>query len=298
MHSPSGHCVTLRAGAYEAEVVEVGAGLRALRRDGLDVVAGYPPDQMAASGRGQLLIPWPNRIEDGRYEFRGSTYQLGLSEPAKRNASHGLTRWVNWGLVEDSEATTTWQYRLPPQPGYPFQLELTAAYALSPGGLRVDLTATNVGDTAAPYGHGAHPYLTVGRRIDDCELTLPATTRSETDDRGLPGPPVSTDGGPFDFRAPRLIGSTSFDHPFSGLQAQDGSATVVLRDPDSGRTASLAADAAYPWLQIFSGDALPSGARESLAVEPMTCPANAFRSGLDLLVLEPGETHSAGFTIS
>ena len=76
MASPSGIDVTIRNGPYEAHVVEVGAGLRTLTRDGLDVVAGYGADEMCSGGRGQLFIPWPNRIEDGRYEFDGPRLQL------------------------------------------------------------------------------------------------------------------------------------------------------------------------------------------------------------------------------
>jgi aldose 1-epimerase len=297
MNSPSGQSVALRSGGYEAEVVEVGAGIRSLRKDSHDVVAGYPADEMSSGGRGQVLLPWPNRIEDGSYEFDGQAYQLGLSEAPARNAIHGLTRWVNWQLASRSATHAAWTYRLHPQSGYPFSLDLAVDYTLSDLGLRVDISATNTGDHRAPYGHGVHPYLTVGRRIDDCELTLPATTRCEVDDRGLPGPPEPVAGGPYDFTSARLIGGTVLDHPFTGLPGGGVAASVLLRDPDTNRTATLTADPTYRWLQVFSGETLPAGAREALAVEPMTCPPNAFRSGVDLIVLEPGESHTAGFTI-
>ncbi len=288
----------LRSGPYEAEVVEVGGGLRSLRKDGQDVVAGYDPEEMATSGRGQLLIPWPNRIEDGAYVFDGGAYQLPLSEAKVRNAIHGLTRWVNWRLAVRSLGYATWIYRLPPQPGYPFALDLSVAYGLTEHGLRVDISARNIGAKPAPYGHGAHPYLTVGRRLDGCELTMPASTRSDADERGIPQPAVSVADGPYDFRQPRLIGATTFDHAFGGLPDGDPPTTVTLRDPGTNRVASLTADPAYRWLQIFSGDNLPTRAREALAVEPMTCPPNAFRTGTDLVVLEPDQSHVAGFTIA
>lgn len=298
MNSPSGQAVVLRSGGYEAEVVEVGAGLRSLRKDARDIVAGYSVDEMSSGGRGQILLPWPNRIEDGSYEFAGETQQLPLSEAPAHNAIHGLTRWVNWQLASQSATHAVWTYRLHPQPGYPFMLDLSVDYTLSEAGLRVDISATNVASRPAPYGHGAHPYLTVGRRIDGCELTLPASTYCDVDARGLPGPLLPVAGGPYDFGAPRLIGDTVLDHPFSGLPGDGVATTVSLRDPDSGRTATLTADAAYSWLQVFSGDTLPVEARESLAVEPMTCPPNAFRSQIALVVLEPGQAHTAGFVIS
>lgn len=298
MSSPSGHAVHLSAGGYEAVVVEVGAGLRSLTRAGLDVVAGHGPEEMATGGRGQLLVPWPNRVRDGRYRFGGREHQLPLSEPGRHNASHGLTRWVNWSLLDHDAASAIWGYTLHPQPGYPFLLELTVGYQVTAEGLTVDVTATNLGDDPAPFGHGAHPYLTVGRRIDECELLLPATARCEVDDRKLPGPAVAVRGTAYDFTRSRAIGSTVFDHPFTALRAdEDGITRSVLRDPDTGRAATLWADAAYPWLQVFSGDELARGARGSLAVEPMTCPPDAFNSGADLVVLQPGESDTGRFGI-
>jgi aldose 1-epimerase len=298
MNSPSGKAVVLHGGGYEAAVVEVGGGIRSLRKGSQDVVAGYGWDEMSSGGRGQILLPWPNRIEDGAYEFGGRTHQLALSEAPHHNAIHGLTRWVNWQLASQSATHATWTYRLHPQSGYPFMLDLSIDYTLSGSGLRVDISATNVGERPAPYGHGSHPYLTVGRRIDDCELTLPATTRGDVDDRGLSGPAEPVAGGAYDFTSARIVADTVFDNPFSGLPG-DAATSVCLRDPDTGRTATLTADAAYPWIQVFSGDTLSSSeARESLAVEPMTCPPNAFRSGIDLIELDPGESHSAGFSIA
>ncbi len=288
----------LRSAGYEAEVVEVGGGIRALRKDESDVVAGYAADEMPTYGRGQLLLPWPNRIENGRYEFAGVSRQLALSEPAKHNASHGLTRWANWHLDHLSRTVARASYRLHPQPGYPFELDLAVDYALGSAGLQVTISAVNIGNSAAPYGAGAHPYLSVGRRIDACVLTLPAATRSEMSERGIPSPAVPVEGGPFDFRSPRPIGGTSFDNPFGDVDYTDGHAAVSLADPETGRRATLTVDTAYPWLQLFSGDTLPSGARAALAVEPMTCPPNAFRSGIDLVRLHPGQTHTATFQIS
>lgn len=298
MTSPTGRELTLRADGYEAEVVEVGAGLRALRRDGVDVIAGYPPGQMCSGGRGQHLIPWPNRVEDGVYEFDGRRLQLPLSEPAKSNASHGLLRWANWTLAESSDARALWSCRLHPQPGYPFLLDVTVEYVLDADGLRVTQSARNLGPDPAPYGAGAHPYLTVGARLDQCELLLPATTRLEIDARGLPTDERPTVGSDADFSTARLIGDTVLDHPYGGLQRVDGLARAVLRDPRTGREAAVTVDDGYRWLQAFSGDTLSSGAREALAVEPMTCPPNAFRTGVDLVRLEPGDRHQATFVIS
>ncbi len=97
---PTGQQWTIGHGPFEATVVEVGGGLRTLSRDGVDLVAGYLPHERCASGRGQQLMPWPNRIRDGRYTFEGTERQLSITEVPLRNASHGLVRWALWELVE------------------------------------------------------------------------------------------------------------------------------------------------------------------------------------------------------
>jgi len=299
MTSPSGIDVVLRSDAYEAHVVEVGAGLRTLTRDGVDVVDGYGPDEMCSAGRGQLLAPWPNRIEDGCYDVDGRSLQLPLSEAAARNAIHGLVRWAPWHLDGATEASARWSYRLYPQPGYPFALDLTATYELSADGLRLTAEAVNVGASPAPYGFGFHPYLTVGRKVDECVLGLPAARFCEVDDRGLPGESTPIDGTEYDFRAPRPVGDTVLDHPFTGLDhAPNGWGSASLTDPDTGRAATLTFDPSFCWLQAFTADGHAPTARQYLAVEPMTCPPNAFRTGTDVVVLEPGETHMASLVVS
>src|SRR5690348_5878666 len=86
----------ISAGDYRATVTELGGGLRELTYRGQPLITGYQPDELPPAGAGQLLAPWPNRIDGGRYEFAGASYQLELSEAARGNAIHGLTRWANW----------------------------------------------------------------------------------------------------------------------------------------------------------------------------------------------------------
>jgi aldose 1-epimerase len=292
----------IAAGDYQATVTELGAGLRQLSYRGQPVIRSYAADDVPPAGAGQLLIPWPNRVDHGRYPFGGSSHQLDLSEPAHDNAIHGLTRFANWTAVEHAADGVKLGHVLHAHPGYPFCLELTARYALSADGLEVTVTARNAGSAAAPYGTGSHPYLLAGpEQVDDWELELPAGSWLETDARGIPaGPPASVAGTPFDFRAPRAIGGTQMDHAFTGLTRDDaGRAWARLGGP--GSDLRFWASEGYRWLQVFTGDALgPDRARRALAIEPMTCPPNAFVTGEDLLTLAPGDavTHSWGLQAS
>ena len=155
------------------------------------------------------------------------------------------------------------------------------------------LAATNAGERPAPYGAGHHPYLTLGRPADDLELTLPAGTCCPMDERGLPGAPRPVDGTAFDFRAGRRIGDLVLDHPFGDLAGDP----VVLRDPATGRAITVTPGEGCRWLHVFTCDP-HDPARRAVAVEPMSCPPDAFRTGIDLVVLEPGETHRLSYTIT
>lgn len=294
VHAPAGLPLILSHGAYAAEILPVGACLRTLTHRGLDLVAGTPAGEMCADFRGAVLMPWSNRIGDGAYEFGGRTHRLPLTEPGRRTALHGLVHWVPWLVAEHTEDRAVLRYQLPAQPGYPWSLDLEVAYLLDDTGLTTVLSATNLSGAAAPYGAGLHPYLTVGRRVDDCVLRLPADTWCEPDDRGLPSAARPVSGTAYDFREPRTLGDLVLDHPFGGVHA---GATAVLADPDTGRETRLTVHEGLGWLHAFTGEPLPWGAREALAIEPTTAPPDAFRSGVDLVVLAPSQTHTASFTI-
>ena len=135
---PTGAQWTVRRGGDELVVVEVGGGIRSYSRGGVDIVAGYRADEMSVAGRWQQLIPWPNRLRDGRYSFGGTERQLALTEPAKHNASHGLVRWSAWDLLDQTSSSVTVGYRLHPQPGWAWVLDLTTLYALGDDGQVVD----------------------------------------------------------------------------------------------------------------------------------------------------------------
>ena len=302
----SGHQYQISAGPYRATVTELGASLRELLFRDEPVISGYEADELPPGGAGQLLAPWPNRIDGGRYAFGGAEFQLALTEPARGNAIHGLTRWTAWTPVSHDPGSVLLRSAPHGYQGYPFGLEIEAGFRLHPdSGLHVAITARNRGSRPAPYGTGSHPYLTARTAsVDECELALPAASWLPLDDRGIPsGPPAAVEGTPYDFRRPRTIGATRLDDALTGLDRDsDGRAWAHLSaNGGSGARVSLWAGEGYHWLQVFTGDTLgPDRRRKALAVEPMTCPPNAFVTGDNLLVLQPGETvtHAWGIQAS
>jgi aldose 1-epimerase len=295
---PTGEQWTIGHGPFEATVVEVGGGLRTFTRDGVDLVAGYAADEPCASGRGQQLMPWPNRIRGGRYTFEGTEHQLSVTEVARGNASHGLVRWTLWELVELEDDMVTVGYRLHPQPGWDHFLDLRTTYVLDDTGLIVTTAARNVGMSAAPFGYGAHPYLAIGESLlPDVELRIPAATWLEVDELLLPRATHPVDGSELDFREPRPVGDVRLDTAFTDVERDDDGmwrCTVTAAD----RATTLWADAAFPWLQVFTAIAEDRKGEVGIAVEPMTCPADAFNSGDGLVVLGPGEEWTGTWGIS
>lgn len=299
---PTGEQYALHYGDQHAVVTAVGATLRAYQVAGVDFIDGFPAEQMPTGGRGQVLIPWPNRLDGGSYSFGGERYQLPISEPRTQNASHGLVRWLNWTLLAQDEARVALGLVIHPQSGYPFALAIELAYTLSAAGLDVRTTTRNVGTTPLPFGVGFHPYFTVGTpQINDALLTLPARSALVMNERMLPTGRDSVAGTSLDFRAARPIGDTRLDSCFTDLVSDaDGRARITLAHPNGARRVTLALDPAFGFVQVYSGDGLPDPAarRRGLAIEPMTCPANGFNSGDGLLVLKPGQDFSASWGLS
>jgi aldose 1-epimerase len=287
-------------GADRATVVEVGGGLRSYVADGRELLDGYAEDEMATSARGQALIPWPNRLRDGRYTWDNETHQAPLSEPEKGNAIHGFLRFASWTCLAQTSSGVDLTHVLHPLPGYPFTLEVHIAYRLGPDGLAVTTTARNVGTKDLPYATGQHPYLVAPTAlVDDCILQAPGATYLPTDDRGIPTGQEPVQGSEYDFRAGRMIEAVQLDLAFTDLDRdQDGRAWVRLTGPD-GWGSAIWLDRSYPHLELFTGDTLPEEhrRRRGLGVEPMTAPPNAFQSGIDVQRLEPGEKTSASWGV-
>ncbi|WRS30675.1 aldose-1-epimerase [Actinomycetaceae bacterium MB13-C1-2] len=283
----------IRAGEYEAVVVNEGAGLAALSHDGRDLILSYDLAERPAGFNGKVLVPWPNRIKGAVYTFEGCEYTVPMTEPDRECALHGLKCWEEWDTVATTDHSVTLRTVTEPTDGYPFRLETTVTYELSAdSGISIEVTTINTGDVPAPYGTGTHAYLTCdGALADECVLTLPAAEVLTVDQNLIPVGHTSVQSEGLDFREGDLIGTRQVDHAFTSLPS--GEWSVTLSHPATGMTVVLSSD--EDWLQVFSGD---NQGRRGVAVEPMTCAPNAFNSGEGLIVLAPGESNTHLLSIS
>ena len=294
----SGTQWTIESGEHRATGVEVGGGLRSYAVGGREILDGFGTDELSPASAGQVLAPWPNRIRDGHYTFEGTAYQLPLTEPARHNAIHGLANWSRWALAEQTGDSVTLEFDLPAQVGYPWSLTLKTRWSVSADGLRCDQEVVNTGEANAPWGYSVHPYLQLsGVPVDDILLRVPGRTRVLADSRLLPIGAVKVAGSEYDFSEPRRIGAAILDTTFGDIVAEpDGGSSVTIAAPDGSAEVTVWGDEKFKWWQVFTGDTLHGERfRRSVAIEPMTCPPDAFRSGRDLIVLQPGQVWSAAW---
>lgn len=307
-HGPRGVVHEMRAGDYRARICEVGATLDALELDGRPLILSSPADGPMLFYRGAIVAPWPNRIGDGTYTWDGIEHRTALSEPERGNALHGLVSFQRFTPVRDASAESdasrsalTLRTELFPVTGYPFHLVLDVDYVLdAEAGLTTTVSAHNVGAQDAPYGVCPHPYLVAGPEpLDTWVLDLDAATVLEvTPDRLLPtGTVPITEGSLLDLAGGCVIGTAQLDHAVTDLARADGIARVTVTAP-GGTGVEIAFDERCPWVQVYTGDRPePENHRKGLAVEPMTCPPDAFRTGTDVVRLRPGTSHEASWTL-
>lgn len=286
-------------GVVRAVVTEVAAAIRQLSLGGVDLVAGYPSDVPPPLSAGVVLVPWPNRVRDGRWVHDGVVQQLDITEPKFHNALHGLLRTTPYRLLQRSDERIELQATVFPQRGYPFHLDTRVQYTVTADGLEVRHTLRNVGAVEAPVAVGAHPYLAIGGvPSDELTLTVAARTHLEVDDRLNPTGSAPVEGTRWDLRDGRLVGELELNDCWADVVLQNGRSSHALAAAD-GRTVTLWADASCNYVQVFITRIFPDGAdvRTAVAVEPMTAPADAFNSGHGLRWLDPGEEWTVSWGI-
>ena len=279
-------------GGQEAAITPVGAALCAYRVDGRDAVVPFEPGTVPPAFNGAVLAPWPNRLRDGAYEWDGVRQQLPVTEPDRMTALHGLACWQRWGVLSSDASSVTLRLDLPAQPGWPHLLRLDACYSLSDAGLAVTVTAANLGTTSLPYGIGFHPWLsTGGASLDACALQLDAATHVVADDRLLPrrAEPVA---GAYDLRRPTSLAGLDLDDAWTDASTDaSGRSWGRLARPD-GSCVSVWMEVPLSCWQVCTGDHIDGFERAGVAVEPMTCLADAFNTRERLVHLAPGACHS------
>jgi len=121
-----------------------------------------------------LLLPYSNRIRDGKFEFEGSSYQL---DNAARHAIHGVVRKLPW-TVMDKDAqhiSATLDTRDHDKVNWPWPFIAKTELRVRENQLISTLQIQNLGDSNMPAGGGWHPYFVRHLKQSDPLLTIPVT---------------------------------------------------------------------------------------------------------------------------
>ncbi|MEJ4098295.1 aldose 1-epimerase family protein [Corynebacterium bovis] len=290
--------VTLSRRDHVAEVSTFGGGLRALRWRGRPLVEGYPAGSFPPLSANVILAPWPNRLTDGEFTVAGVRHRLAVTEPSRRTAIHGLVSDVPWSVVRSSPDAVTLAVDVDPRPGWPWPLRVTASYLLDGDGLRAGLTVRNLSAWSCPVALGVHTYLSaLGAPLDDCRVELPVDARLPLDPvrltpTGEPGPLA----GVVDPAGTPLRGRR-FDDCLRAAPSDGAWRSTRLTDARGDGVEALTSPS-LGWFQVFTADPATGtgfpGRGRALAVEPMTAPPDALRSGTGLTTLRPG----GGFSVA
>lgn len=268
-----------------------GASLRALSVDGLELIRSTldPTPPLSA---GTVLVPWPNRVEGASWERDGQRLALDVTEPAAGNAIHGLLAEHDYALLERGESWLTLAAPVIGHAGYPFELQTELRYALSFGGITARHCIRNSGDAPAPVALGVHPYLRVGEwPVGELRFTLQAGAILPLDERHFPGERRAVHGPAETLQAGRRVAAIVPHACFTELELEGGRMHAELIAPD-GRGVRLWADSDFGYVQLYVTPDFPTdaGHTTAIAIEPMSAPPNALRSGEGLRWLAPGET--------
>lgn len=313
----------ITAGDYVAEVPAFGGGPRHLSYQGKPLLVGYADGEFPPLSSSIVLAPWPNRTAEGVFAHGGAEHRLAITEPGRATAIHGFVGAMPWEVVEHREDTVTLRVHFGECDGWPWAMEMRVTWSLSAEeGLAGTWSVRNLSEESCPLGVGWHPYLSAqGAGLDECTLELPVRTNLPLDSvRNLPAGPEIPAGRWAVGNGPQLMNGVWLDHCFgvhggggddgcgghdrhsvpsgaprdcAGGEGDEFGSSVELLGPD-GAGVRLRADRSFGWYQVFTAD--PSrregypGVGRAVAVEPMTCPPNALRSGCDLIHLEGGDT--------
>jgi len=289
---PTGEQIAIAHGNQRAVITEVGASLRNFVAGGINVIEGYAAEDLADGARGQIMFPWPNRLSSDEWTFSNRVGTPQVDDVLNRTLNHGLVRYQPFTIEALNQNRCSLSLILHPSPTYPFASQIKVDYHLGTLGLTCTTTVTNIDSVPLPFGAGSHPHLAVTTpSIEGAVVHIPAKSAVDTNDRLLPTGTISpVVGTSLDFLTPKSVSGITLDTTYTDFLRDDfGMATFTVTDAE-GRSVEIAMDRNFPYACVYTGDTREPGRRRtSIAIEPMTCAADAFHTGKDIIVLEPGQ---------
>jgi len=244
--------------------------------------------------KSHFLLPFPNRLMDGKYTFEGKTYQFPINDIANNHNLHGFAETIKMIVLSNQVAENQNIIQLKGsfegEEFYPFPFEIFIDYTFTENSLAIQTTIKNTGKTNMPFGYGWHPYFKLDtEKIDTLLLQLPDCKRIEIDNRMMPTDELST----FDtFKKLTKINDAQFDNCFL-INNPENRAEVILKSETTQLTVwQKTGENACNYFQIYTPEN-----RQTIAIEPMTCNVNAFNNQEGLQILAPNEVFKTSFGV-
>jgi aldose 1-epimerase len=274
----AGGAITRYARLREGETLDL------LRPALANAVANRVPTDMSCFP----LVPFSNRIRDGRFTFNGRDIQLVPNFPPEPHAIHGHGWTTGWAVVEHTDEHLTIGYRHDPD-AWPFPYSARQSFALSGDELRVTVAVSNEGDEPMPVGFGLHPFFV---RTPQTKITAAVEGLWLSDDNSMPAELVTL---PQDRRLDRGINpdEVTLDNNFAGWNG-----VAEIEWADRGVRVTMTAQGPFDFLVVYT----PAG--EGFAcVEPATNMSDAFNRAhtqrdTGMIELEPGKEVTGTVTFS
>ncbi len=229
------------------------------------------------------MAPWPNRIREGRFTWRGREYALETS--GGPNTIHGLVADAEWSVVARTARVCEMAVRLDER--WPWAARAWQRFELAPGQLRMKMEVRSDREEF-PAGCGWHPWFRRHvRGTDEVRVQAPATRRYLIDEH-LPTGTVVEPAGAFDLRELTALGERRLDDCYAGLRGP------VVIDWGAVRL-EITTACSEPHLMVYS----PA---EAVCIEPQTCAPDAFNlaaagvAGTGFAVAAPGRAVSISCT--
>ena len=283
----SGTALTLIAGRLRLELSpSIGGSISALEWTGTGQSRSilrkcHRPLEKVLDAASFPLVPYVNRIRDGRFAFRGREVRIAPNMAGDPSPLHGQG-WLNpWQVDKSGERHAFLSFRHAPSE-WPWAYEARQAFLLDENGLTITLACLNTGDEPMPCGLGQHPYFPCGPQT---RIDTDVTSAWTIDHKVLPVDKVPAEGR-YDLRD-RLVCGQDLDNGFGGWGGE-----ARMSDPEWPFELRLSSPDAR-FFQLYS----PEAGRIFVA-EPVThanaalnAPEDEWRE-LGMRVLEPGEDMS------
>ncbi|MBW7890646.1 MAG: aldose 1-epimerase [Chitinophagaceae bacterium] len=252
--------------------------------DGFSSREEYDTKVIERGFKGLKLSPFPGRIPEGRYDFNNQVYRINPSLQ-KGVVIHGLLynrpfEIIQERITDEGAHISILHKYAGDDAGYPFPYDCRVEYSLRrKNTLSITTTVKNTGNSILPVADGWHPYFSFGGKVDDLELQFCAGDVLEFEHLVPTGKILQNNS----FFSPERIDKAVLDNSFV-LDFSKPQPMCVLRDTSSGWQLEFYPDKSYPYLQIY----IPPH-RNSIAIENLSAPPNAFNNGIGLITLAPGE---------